>query len=109
MSDGVDLAFGSFGISVGILLFLAGMAAISAMVLPGISGSTILMIFGLYLPVITAIKDILHFKFEYIPAVFIFGLGVISGALLVVKLIKKLLARFRSQTVYFIIGMNLII
>ncbi len=81
------------------------MVAISAMVLPGISGSTILMVFGLYIPVTTAIKDILHLKFEYIPAVAIFGIGIVIGILLVVKLIKKLLNSFRSQTVYFIIGM----
>lgn len=105
LAGGVNLSVGKFSIGVGILLFVAGMIAISAMVLPGISGSTILMIFGLYVPVITAIKDILHLKLEYVPAVFIFGVGVIAGALLVVKLIKYVLDHFRSQTVYFIIGM----
>lgn len=104
LSD-VDLAAGQFGVGVSLLLFVAGMVAISAMVLPGISGSTVLMIFGLYVPITTAIKDILHFKFEYILAVAIFGLGIIAGALGVVKLIKRLLENFRSQTVYFIIGM----
>lgn len=105
LSEGVDLSFGKFNAGVGILLFVVGMVAISAMVLPGISGSTILMIFGLYIPIITAIKDILHMKLEYIPAVAIFGVGVIIGALLVVRLIKKMLENHRSQTVYFIIGM----
>lgn len=105
LEGGVNLSIGKFSIGVGILLFVAGMVAISAMVLPGISGSTILMIFGLYVPIITAIKDILHLKLEYVPAVFIFGVGVIAGALLVVKLIKYVLDHFRSQTVYFIIGM----
>ena len=105
LAGGVNLSVGKFSIGVGILLFVAGMVAISAMVLPGMSGSTILMIFGLYVPVITAIKDILHLKLEYVPAVFIFGVGVIAGALLVVKLIKYVLDHFRSQTVYFIIGM----
>lgn len=105
LAGGVNLSVGKFSIGVGILLFVAGMVAISAMVLPGISGSTILMIFGFYVPVITAIKDILHLKLEYVPAVFIFGVGVIAGALLVVKLIKYVLDHFRSQTVYFIIGM----
>lgn len=104
-SEGVNLAVGKFSPGVGVMLFIAGMVAISAMVLPGISGSTILMIFGLYVPVITAIKDILHFKLEYVPAVAIFGIGVVVGALLIVKLIKYVLEHFRSQTVYFIIGM----
>lgn len=33
------------------------------MVLPGISGSSLLMSCGLYLPVIAAMKDLLHFEF----------------------------------------------
>lgn len=107
LSGGVNLAFGKFSPFVGALLVLAGMAAVSAMVLPGISGSTIIMIFGLYLPVITAIKDVLHLKLAYIPALCLFGIGILAGALLVVRLIKKLLLNFRSQTVYFIIGMML--
>lgn len=107
LSGGVNLAFGKFGVGFGIFLFVAGAIAISAMVLPGISGSTILMIFGLYIPVTTAIKDVLHLKLEYVPALFIFGMGVIIGILSVVKLIRRLLDKFRSQTVYFIIGMML--
>lgn len=105
LSDGIDLSIG--GLNVGILLFLffAGMIAISAMVLPGISGSTILMIFGLYIPVTTAVKDVLHLKLEYIPALVFFGIGVIIGALLVVRGIKKMLEKYRSQTVYLIIGL----
>lgn len=105
LSGGVNLGFGQFDIKIGFLLFVTGMVTISATVLPGISGSTILMIFGLYIPLITAIKDILHMKLEFIPAAFIFGMGVIIGALLVVKLIKKTLEKYRSQAVYFIIGM----
>lgn len=104
-SDGVNLAAGKFNAGVGIMLFIAGVVAISAMVLPGISGSTVLMIFGLYVPITTAIKDVLHLKFEYVPALVIFGIGVIVGALAVVKLIKKLLEFFRAHTVHFIIGM----
>lgn len=104
-SDGVNLAAGKFSVGIGVMIFLSGMIAISAMVLPGISGSTILMIFGLYVPIITAIKDILHFKLQFIPAVAIFGIGVVTGALLIVKVIKYVLEHYRSQTVYFIIGM----
>lgn len=104
-SDGINLAAGKFNAGVGIMLFVAGVVAISAMVLPGISGSTVLMIFGLYVPITTAIKDVLHLKFEYVPALVIFGIGVIVGALAVVKLIKKLLEFFRAHTVHFIIGM----
>ena len=43
----------------------SGMLGISAMVLPGISGSTILLIFGTYMPIMTAIKDVLHFSVKH--------------------------------------------
>ena len=89
----------------GIYLFVVGMIAISAMFLPGISGSTLLLIFGLYVPIISAIKEFLHLNFAYVPALVIFGLGVITGALTVVKGIKVCLDSYRSQSVYAIIGM----
>lgn len=105
LADGINLAMGKFSVGTGIFLFFAGAVAISAMVLPGISGSTILMIFGLYIPITNAIKDVLHLNLKYVPALFIFGVGVIVGALSVVKAIKKALVRFRTQTVYLIIGL----
>ena len=88
-----------------IFVFVAGMIAISAMVLPGISGSTILLILGLYLPIITAIKNLLHLQFESFWTVFLFGCGVLVGVFSVVKLIRKALENFRPQTIYMIIGM----
>ena len=81
------------------------MIAISAMVLPGISGSTILLIFGLYMPIINGIKETLHFNFEYLPILFIFGIGVIMGIVLVIRLVKKALLKYRSQTIYTVIGL----
>ena len=89
----------------GIYVFLAGAVAISAMVLPGISGSTLLLIMGLYLPVITAIKDILHFDFGPFVTVFIFGCGILTGIFSVVKIIRRALEQFRPQTIYLIIGL----
>lgn len=88
-----------------IYIFVAAMIAISAMVLPGISGSTLLLIFGLYIPIISAIKEFLHFNLSVIPVLFIFGLGIIAGIILVIRLIKICLKKYRSQTMYCIIGL----
>lgn len=99
----VDITNLNFGLV--LYVFVAAMIAISAMILPGISGSTLLLIFGLYIPIISAIKEILHFNFSYFPVLFIFGLGVIAGVVLVIKSIKKALEKFRSQTIYTIIGL----
>lgn len=88
-------------------VFFAAMIAISAMVLPGISGSTLLLIFGLYIPIMNAIKELLHFNLSYFPVLLVFGLGVIIGIILVIKLIKRALEKHRSQTIYLIIGLML--
>lgn len=110
-SGGGDAAVAAESINILDYLFytMTGMLGISAMVLPGISGSTILLIFGTYMPIMTAIKDILHFNFsmETILKVGCFGVGVILGILLVIRLVKRSLEKFRSQTVYAIIGLML--
>lgn len=93
----------NFGL--GLYIFVAAMIAISAMVLPGISGSTLLLIFGLYIPITNAIKEFLHLNFSYLPVLIIFGLGVLTGIISVIKLIKLALKNARSQTMYCIIGL----
>ena len=94
-----------FSLPLAIYLFFAGMIAISAMVLPGISGSTILLILGLYAPIVTAVKEVLTFNFKYLPMIIIFGLGIIIGVLTTIKLIKYLLSKFRAQMIYLILGL----
>lgn len=104
-SSAMDLS--QFSIGLGIKLFLIGMIAISAMFLPGISGSTLLLIFGAYIPVITAVRGFLGMDLSYIPCLMFFGFGVLTGAVTVVKLIKICLEKYRPQTIYMILGMML--
>lgn len=102
-----DVNVSSLTLGSAIYIFVVAAIAITAMVLPGISGSTLLLIFGLYLPIVSAIKEFLHMDFSYFPALFIFGLGVITGIVLVIKLIRMCLEKYRSQTIYCIIGLML--
>lgn len=102
-SSSMDLSHFSLGISV--KLFFIGMIAISAMFLPGISGSTLLLIFGAYIPVISAVRAVLSLELSYVPNLVFFGLGIIAGACTVVKIIKIALEKFRPQTLYLILGM----
>lgn len=101
------MSFDNFSVGFGVYLFFAGAIAISAMVLPGISGSTLLLIMGIYLPIINGIKEILHFNFASFLPIFVFGCGVLTGIFSVVKLIRKALEKFRAQTIYLIIGLML--
>ena len=106
-NGGMNLSLENLSIGLGIFIFVAGMIAISAMVLPGISGSTLLLIFGLYTGIINSIKEVLHLNFSYLPVLIIFGLGVITGILSTIKLIKFLLSKYRSAMIYLILGLML--
>lgn len=103
VTKGLDLQNLNLGMI--IYIMISGMLAISAMVLPGISGSTLLLSFGLYIPIITAIKNLLHFDFSGFSLLLIFGIGVLLGIFVSIRGIKKVLEKYRSQTLYVIIGM----
>lgn len=86
-------------------VLIAASIAITAMVLPGISGSTLLLVFGLYIPIMGAIKSLLSFDLSVIPILLTFGVGVVFGVVFFVKLIRIGLKKCRSQIIYAIIGM----
>lgn len=102
---GSSMDLSQFSVGLGIRLFFIGMIAISAMFLPGISGSTLLLIFGAYIPVISAVRGFMGLDFSYLPSLMCFGFGVLAGAVTVVKIIKICLEKFRPQAVYMILGM----
>lgn len=108
-ASGTGINVSASGLNIGLIIyvFIAAMVAITAMVLPGISGSTLLLIFGLYVPIISALKELMHMNFSYLPVVIIFILGVLAGVALCVRLIRKALEKYRAQTVYCIIGLML--
>lgn len=79
-------------------LFLSGGVAICAMILPGISGSFILLMIGIYPQVITAVHE-----FDVL-ALGWFGLGAVSGLLLFSRLLSWLMHRFPGITLSFLVG-----
>ena len=105
VGGGSSIEIDNLNIGLVLYLFFAGIVAISAMVVPGISGSTILLIFGLYVPIITSINEFLHFNFKVLPILIIFGIGVITGILIIVKIIKKAFDKYISQTIYLVFGL----
>lgn len=88
-----------------VYFFIAGVIAISAMVLPGISGSTILLILGLYAPIIYAIKGFLSLDFTYFFEIVCFGVGILVGAVVTVKVISICLKKYRAKMIYLVIGL----
>jgi putative membrane protein len=86
------------GLSLAIWLYLIVTVCVStiAMILPGISGSLMMLLFGVYTIVMGAIAD-LNFLLM-LPI----GVGVLSGLFIGVKVIKNLL-RNHHQALYFVI------
>ena len=82
-----------------LFLFMGGAVAICAMVLPGISGSFMLLIMGLYGVVIDAVRTIDIITLSY------FAGGCILGLLLFSRLISWLLHRFHDAMTVFLIGL----
>lgn len=89
-----------------ILLFVVGMVAAATMVIPGVSGSLVLMLLGYYLPVVNTIKDLTKFNnlFSNCLILGFFGLGVLFGIVLISKLIEFLLHKYEAKTYFGVLG-----
>ena len=84
-----------------IALMIAGAIAVSAWVLPGISGSLILLLLGLYPTVIAALSTLDTGVLAPL------GLGCVVGLLAFANVLKRIYARFRLETVCFLSGVLL--
>ena len=90
-----------------VLAALLAAVAITAMVLPGISGSSILLIAGVYLPTIQAVHSLLRFQLAVFPGLCALGLGVLMGIAVSIHAIRAALQRSRSAMVWLILGLML--
>lgn len=79
--------------------FSCGAVAISAMILPGISGSFVLLLMGGYFDILRALSS-----FD-IPVLFSFALGCILGLIAFVRLLHYLLERYYNPTMGFLLGL----
>lgn len=87
-------------------LTLIGTIAAATMVIPGVSGSLVLMLLGFYFPIVNVIKELTHFNNigSNILIAGFFGVGVLIGIVLIAKLIEWLLAKFETFTYFGVIG-----
>lgn len=108
-----------FGISAGsgvmnpILLLLVGMIAAATMIIPGVSGSMVLMTIGYYDEVMTTIKNFLmalkEMNFDVmlqdLTIIIPFGIGVLLGIVFMAKIMKWLLSKFKQTVNWAILGL----
>lgn len=96
------------------MLFVAGLAGASAMILPGISGGYLLLMLGQYVPILGAIDqtkealragDVTALLGPALNVILPVGLGVVTGVVLVGNLLEWLLKRYRKPTLGFLLGL----
>lgn len=113
--DGTEGAAADLTLSVFtcIKLFAIGIIAAATMVIPGVSGSMMLMLLGYYQPVIETINSLvdslsardINGMLQGVGVLFPFGVGVLVGIFLVAKLIDVLIVKFPYMVFWCIIGL----
>ena len=96
-----------------VVLFVMGVIASATMVIPGVSGSMMLMLLGYYNPIVGTVSRmvdaLIHFNMSEILAccgvLVPFGIGVVVGIFAIAKLIEVLLRRFPGPTYCAILGL----
>ena len=90
---------------------IAGAIAICAMILPGISGSYILLIFGVYFFILNALKGMLSllaagtFPVNHILYLGVFGVAIVVGILSFARVLSFLLERYAAPTLGVLVGL----
>ena len=96
-----------------VILLLVGVIASATMIIPGVSGSMVLMLLGYYTPILNAVNNLKDAVFAFDFAAMVnpvltlapFGVGVVVGIFGVAKLIEWLLHRFPNPTYCAVLGL----
>lgn len=101
-----SVSFANISIIGIILLFLVGILAAGTMVIPGVSGSLVLMLIGYYRPVIKTIKSLVHFENIAHNALIVgvFALGILFGIIAISRLFEYLFKKHETKTYYGVLG-----
>lgn len=105
-STNFSISFAHLSILGFVLLFLVGILAAGTMVIPGVSGSLVLMLIGYYEPVIKTIKSLVHFEnvSHNLIVILIFGLGIVVGIVGIARLFEYLFKKHETITYYGVLG-----
>lgn len=88
-------------------VFLSGAIAISALLLPGISGSFILLLLGMYSFVVPSVKAALTLETDAFMVVIVFALGCLTGLMTFSRVLSWLFKKFPQVTLALLTGFML--
>lgn len=100
------VSFENMGLLGYVLLFIVGVIAAGTMVIPGISGSLVLMLLGYYYPVIDTIHSLVKFNNIVSNGIIlvVFGLGVLVGIVVIAKVLEWLFKKYSVKTYFGVLG-----
>mgnify|MGYP004521367135 FL=1 len=104
---GETVSSSNFSFVYGIKLFFCGIAAAIAMVIPGISGSLLLLILGEYENISYFVSNMTSNLNNIYPLIFL-GIGILIGIFLISKLITILIQKYRSMLFGFVLGILIV-
>lgn len=89
-----------------IKLVLIGIVAAATMIIPGVSGSFVLMLLGYYKPIIDTISSLTKFSDlgQNILILLPFGIGIIIGIVVISKILEYLFKKFEIKTYFGVLG-----
>ena len=102
-----ESTYSDFSVVYGIKLFFCGIAAAIAMVIPGISGSLLLLILGEYENISYFVSNITS-NFNYIYPLIFLGVGIVIGIFAISKLITVLIQKYRGIVFGFVLGILIV-
>ena len=103
----VESVSSDFSFIYGVKLFFCGIAAAIAMVIPGISGSLLLLILGEYENISYFVSNITA-NFNYIYPLIFLGIGIVIGIFAISKLITILIQKYRTIVFGFVLGILIV-
>ncbi len=87
-----------------IILFIKGILIGGSMMVPGVSGGSMAIVFGIYSKLINSVADFFKNKLKSIIILSVFGLGGILGIIILSNPLSYLIANFPFVTAYFFFG-----
>ena len=101
-NEKIDLLFVDRPWYLYVIIFIVGIFSSSGLIVPGFSGSMLLMIIGFYEPILKLV-DFSNFGPNVLLG-FVFALGVLVGFIILSKLMSSLFEKHRISTLYVVIG-----
>ncbi len=101
-NDGINVLFANRPWYLYLIIFVVGIFGSSGLIVPGFSGSMLLLVIGFYQPILNLV-DFSNF-WPNVSLGFVFALGVLVGFIILSKVMNRMITNHRIATLYVVVG-----